>query len=507
MSKKVILWSILSAMIVGGLSAATVGVLMSNNNSQNSVYTLSSGNTAAKDLYFTQQTQSASLPDLTGAAQMGVDAVVNIEILKRVQQRSFSGRGFDPFEFFFGPNYGQRGGGNNNQQQEESSEPNLQKMGGGSGVIISSDGYIVTNNHVIDGADQVKITLNSGDTYDGKVIGTDPSTDIALVKIDTKEPLSFLTFGNSDMLRLGEWVLAVGNPYGLNSTVTAGIVSAKGRSLGVSNSQLGIEAFIQTDAAVNPGNSGGALITTDGSLVGINTLIKSPTGSFTGYSFAVPSNIARKIVGDLREYGIVQRALLGVAMQEITSEWVEQLGEKNGIKEREGVFIAEVSKGSAAEAAGIKKGDVLLEVNSQKVSSPSTVQQTINNFSPGDKINISIKREGKVKHFDVTLRNRRGKEELMSSTDVDMTKELGGRLVEVSDKLKKELKIRGGAQVASVDPNGILAKARVRPGYIITSINDTPIYSLGDLNRITDKLEFIEGIYPDGRMASFQVVN
>lgn len=502
MKKRLILLAVLASVITGGLSAFAVSSIVENKRAADATAYFEPAASPA-DMHFTQSAGGASgLLDLTRAAQMGVEAVVNVETIQKIEV-SGGGQGgiIDPFEFFFGPGRGGRGGGQQAPRQEQ------ERRGGGSGVIISADGYIVTNNHVIDGASEVRVTLNSGDSFKAKVVGADPSTDIALIKVEAADTLSFLQFGNSEKLLLGQWVLAIGNPYGLNSTVTAGIVSAKGRSLGViPNSQMGIESFIQTDAAVNPGNSGGALVSTDGELMGINTLIKSPTGAYTGYSFAVPSNIARKVVGDIRQYGMVQRALLGVAMQEITDEWIEQMGEQTGIKTREGVYVAEVSPDGAAAAVGIKKGDVIVQINDTKITSPSMVQEIIARYRPGDKVKIAIKRSGEVKPFEVTLRNRSGREELMSRTDVDMLKELGAELRPVSDKTKKELKIRGGLQVISLNPNGVLAKARVKVGYIITAINEQSVNGVEDLNRITDKLTSIEGIYPDGRMVSYQTL-
>lgn len=499
MKKRLILIAVLASVITGGLSAFAVSSIVDNKRDGDaSAYFEPAASPA--DVHFTQSAgRTSGLPDLTRAAQMGVEAVVNIETIQKIEVSSAEGGVIDPFEFFFGPGRG-RGGQQAPQREQE-------RRGGGSGVIISSDGYIVTNNHVIEDANEVKVTLNSGDSFKAKVIGADPSTDIALIKIESADTLSFLQFGDSEKLLLGQWVLAIGNPYGLNSTVTAGIVSAKGRSLGViPNSQMGIESFIQTDAAVNPGNSGGALVTTDGELIGINTLIKSPTGTYTGYSFAVPSNIARKVVGDIRQYGMVQRALLGVAMQEITDEWIERMGEQTGIKTREGVYVIEVSPDGAAAAVGIKKGDVIVQINDTKITSPSMVQEIIARYRPGDKVKITIKRSGEVKPFELTLRNRSGREELMSRTDVDMIKELGAELRPVSEKTKKELKIRGGLQVISLNPNGVLAKARVKVGYIITAINEQSVNGVEDLNRITDKLTSIEGIYPDGRMVSYQAL-
>ncbi|MEG0601714.1 MAG: trypsin-like peptidase domain-containing protein [Mucinivorans sp.] len=495
MNRKSILTTIITAVVAGALSAFAV---TSTVEGQAIGIPQNEPNTAQTIFAQAAPTQGVALPDLTKGAQRGVEAVVNIETSQKIVAQSSPEGGIDPFELFFGP--GAFGRGQGNMQPQE-------RHGGGSGVVISPDGYIVTNNHVIQGADNIKVTLNSGDSFKAKLVGTDPSTDIALLKIEPHDELPILQFGDSDSLLLGQWVMAIGNPYGLSSTVTAGIVSAKGRALGViGNSQMGIESFIQTDAAVNPGNSGGALITVDGSLIGINTLIKSPTGSYAGYSFAVPSNIARKVVGDIRQYGLVQRAVLGIAMQEISNEWIEKFGKANNITQREGVFIAQVTPDGAAEAAGIKQGDVLLSINDIKVTTPQMVQESLAGLRPGDKIKISIKRDSSVKHFEVTLRNRSGREELMSRSDVDMINLLGAELRPVSEKLRRELKINGGLQVTEIRVGGVLAKTSVRPGYIITAINGIRITSTDDLNRITDKLTSIDGIYPDGRMVSYQTL-
>lgn len=443
-----------------------------------------------------QSNHSVQLPDLTSAAQKGVEAVVNIETTRTVQVQQ--GGGMDPFEFFFGP---MQGGGRGERQPMEQ-----QRKGGGSGVIISDDGYIVTNNHVVEDATNVKVTLHNGQSYTAKVVGTDPLTDIALVKIETPDSLPFLNFGNSGDLKLGQWVLAVGNPYGLTSTVTAGIVSAKGRSLGIIPSDLSIESFIQTDAAINPGNSGGALITVDGALIGINTLIKSPTGTYTGYSFAVPSSIASKVVDDIGQYGVVQRAILGIGMSEITDEWLEKFGKQEGVKERSGIYIGEVLENGAANAAGIKKGDILLELDNQPIASVAAVREAIASHRPGDKITIAVKRLGEVKHFQVTLRNRNGNEDVVKSTQTDLQQLLGGEFRNINDKAKRDLKIRSGVQVVNISSNGVLAKLRVRVGFIITAVNGKSINSVSDLTLLVEKIESVDGVYPDGRMATYQAM-
>ena len=284
-------------------------------------------------------------PDLTYAAENAVEAVVNIEKIEEVQMAQQSSPfGFDPFWEFFG--IPQQGQGRGRQQA-----PSQERRSGGSGVIISPDGYIVTNNHVVENASKLKVTLNDDRQFEAKIIGTDPTTDIALIKVEGAD-LPTLPFGNSDDLRLGEWVLAIGSPYGLQSTVTAGIVSAKARNLAVIPDQFSIESFIQTDAAVNPGNSGGALTNVRGELVGINTVIKSPTGSYAGYSFAVPTTIVKKVVVDLKEYGVVQRARLGISITDVTADFIEREGKEKGIKEVGGVYVASVETDGAAHEIG-----------------------------------------------------------------------------------------------------------------------------------------------------------
>jgi S1-C subfamily serine protease len=316
--------------------------------------------------------------------------------------------------------------------------------------------------------------------------------------------------GSSDALRLGEWVLAIGNPYELHSTVTHGIVSAKSRSLGAIQTagRMGVESFIQTDAAVNPGNSGGALVNLKGELVGINTLIKSPTGTFTGYSFAVPESIVRKVVADLREYGVVQRALIGIAYTPIDDRFLREQGEELGIEETGGLYVGEVAEGGAADAAGIKEGDIVTEIDGVTMVDGATVAELISRHRPGDTINISVKRDGKVKQFDVVLRNKAGKSELIAKETFNAIESLGGEFTDIvlSNKEKKELGIRGGIQVTAIKQDGILARARVRRGYIITHINGTAINSVNELYNITEKITSLEGIYPDGRAIGYSIV-
>lgn len=488
MKKVTVFWMIAAAILAGGLTA--FGVVQTTN--YKSKGTFVEYNDKAPT-HFTNY-EKEGYPDLTYAAENAVQAVVSIEKKESVSSYSGFRGGFDPFYEFFGIP----------QPQQEGSAAPQERRSGGSGVIITSDGYIVSNNHVVENAKELKVTLNDNRSFTAKVIGTDPTTDLALIKIDGKE-LPFLPFGNSDMLRLGEWVLAIGTPYSLNSTVTAGIVSAKGRNLDVIQNQMRLESFIQTDAAVNPGNSGGALVNTKGELIGINTVIKSPTGSYAGYSFAIPSSIVKKVVTDLKEYGVVQRAVLGIMYQEINDSFIERMGDETGIKEKGGIYIAEVEPDGAAKAAGVKKGDILIDIDGNKIETASHLSEQIAKHRPNDKVKIAVKRGSEVKHFDVVLRNRSGKTDFISKDAVDLTVDLGGEFAEVNSQTKKELKIEHGIQVVRIKENGILSKARVRKGYIITHINDTPIRSVSDLNKITTKVTYIDGVYPDGRFVSYSL--
>ena len=440
--------------------------------------------------------QAEQYPDLTYAAENAVKAVVNIEAIQQVEMPQRRG-GYDPFLEFFGipQDYG-RGDGRPQYREQRA---------GGSGVIISEDGYIVTNNHVVDGASKLKVKLNDGRSFDAKLIGKDSATDLALLKVEA-EGLPTLAFGSSDALRLGEWVLAIGSPFDLQSTITAGIVSAKARQLGVIPNDFRIEAFIQTDAAVNPGNSGGALVNTHGELVGINTLIKSQTGSYVGYSFAIPESIVKKVVMDLKEFGVVQRALLGIQFRVVDQDFLDEEGKELGIKELGGAYVAGVIEGGSASEAGIRKGDIILDIDGVKVTDPSTLQEQVAKRRPNDTVKLSVKRDGKVKQFDVTLRNKAGKTELVTKEDVDVVEALGGKFADAGAKLCRELDIKGGVQVVGIKADGILARARVKQGFVITHINDRPVYSLGDMQRMTEKVTSIDGVYPNGRSASYTLV-
>ncbi len=435
--------------------------------------------------------QASEYPDLTYAAENAVKAVVNIEAVQEVEVRG----GWDPFLEFFGFPQGSMRGESRTEERKS----------GGSGVIISEDGYIVTNNHVVDRATKLRVTLNDSRMFDAEIIGTDPATDIALIKIEA-DGLPTLAFGSSDALRLGEWVLAIGSPFDLRQTITAGIVSAKARTLGVIPNEFRIESFIQTDAAVNPGNSGGALVNTHGELVGINTVIKSSTGSYIGYSFAVPETIVRKVVTDLKEYGVVQRAMLGITFRNVDREFIDSVGKELGITEPGGVYVASVVDGGAASEAGIRKGDIIIDIDGVKIVDGSTLQEQIGRHRPNDKVKLSVKRDATMKHFEVTLRNVSGEKALVSRDDVDIVEVLGGRFADASDELCRKLDIRGGVRVVDINDGGFLARARVRRDFVITHINDKEVLTVADLRKIKDKVRSVDGIYSDGRTASYVTV-
>ncbi|MBO4805815.1 MAG: Do family serine endopeptidase [Paludibacteraceae bacterium] len=433
------------------------------------------------------------MTDFTYAAEVSVNAVVHI-MSKFEAKQSNMGMEQDPFfEFFFG------------QRSQTPKRP--AQIGSGSGVILSSDGYIVTNNHVVDGSDNISVILNDKRTYEAQLIGTDPTTDLALLKIDAKD-LPTLPIGNSDNLKIGEWVLAVGNPFNLTSTVTAGIVSAKARSINILNSDMRIESFIQTDAAVNPGNSGGALVNTNGELVGINTAIASQTGSYSGYSFAIPVSIMSKVVADLKQYGVVQRALLGISISDINAEFAK---EKN-LDVLEGVYVAAVNPNSAAYDAGIEEGDVIIEANGQKVKSVSELQEQIGRLRPGDKVGITLLRNGKEKRFDVTLKNKMGSTSMIKGGAAEL---LGGKFTALNDRQRMTYGVNYGLYVEKVTKGGKLSKAGVPNGYILVKANSKFVKDVETLDAIIGEAKqtkgelnehlFLSGYNPDGKIVYYAI--
>lgn len=424
--------------------------------------------------------------DFTTAAEKSVNAVVHIKTTATKQNPYYQ----NPFYHFF---YG-----NNNQ-------PEFQMQGAGSGVIISENGYIVTNNHVIEGADEIEIVMNNQKTFKAIIVGADPQTDIALLKVEA-EKLPYLLYGNSNETKVGEWVLAVGNPFNLTSTVTAGIVSAKGRNINILNHDPNtgispIESFIQTDAAVNPGNSGGALVNTKGELVGINTAIKSNTGSYAGYSFAVPVNIVKKTIADIIEFGSVQRAFIGVSISNID----EKIAKENNLNSLNGVYINELSENGAAEKAGLKKGDIITSIENMPVNNIAELQENIGQFRPGNKIEVTVLRDGKELVYEITLRSIEGNTEIANNNAAKNIKLLGAQLEELNEESTQKLRITNGIKVSKLH-EGKLKNMGVKEGFIITKVDNTPIKNIEQFSKIIQNKKggiLLEGIYPNGTKAYY----
>ena len=391
----------------------------------------------------------------------------------------------DFFKDYFGDRYERRGYG--------------QSMGAGSGVIISSDGYIVTNNHVVDNASEIEVVLNDNRSFEAEVVGVDESTDLAVIKV-SEENLPAINYGNSESINIGEWVLAIGNPYEFRSTVTAGIVSAKGRNINILGGGTSIESFIQTDAAVNPGNSGGALVNLNGELVGINTAIASPSGAFAGYSFAVPVTLVKKVVGDLVEYGKVQRALLNIQIADVNAQVAEQFD----LDVLRGVYVSNVINGGAADRAGIEEGDVIVAIDGKSVNNVAQLQESVAIKRPGDKITVEFIRDGRNKQVDATLRNMDNTFAVVEAKDEFEIE--GATFSEVSDSIKEELGIDGGVQITDLR-DGKWREIRMREGFIITNIDNEEIDTVKDLQDYFKSPRrdgiLIEGIYPDGTKAHY----
>ena len=488
---KNVLGIVLIAAISSGVTVGTTAYL-ANKNSQPVQYAAGVENTFKQPYKLASLgTVAAENTDFTTAAESTVHGVVHIKATTNAKQYADGGNQqqyVDPFEYFFG--FGGRGNFQRPQPQP--------RVGAGSGVIISTDGYIITNNHVIDGADELEVTLNDNRKFTAKLVGTDPTTDIALIKIDAKD-LPTIPFGDSEKLKVGEWVLAVGNPFNLTSTVTAGIVSAKGRGISGGGDKSKIESFIQTDAAVNPGNSGGALVNTKGELVGINTAIYSETGNFAGYSFAVPISIAGKVANDLKQYGTVQRAILGVQIMSVgdiadmlsypnlPSAQKEELSAlKSKIKVSEGACVADFPDRSTAKEAGIEKGDVIVAVNGVKVKSANALQEQISKYRPGDKVQVTVDRNGSTKTFNVELRNAEGSTAVVKGS-VDSAEVLGAAFKALTDDQKRELGVSYGIEVTGL-LNGKLKDVGIKKGFIIMVVNDQKISTPEQLEKIVDKV-------------------
>jgi len=443
--------------------------------------------------------------DLTYAADKALPAVVHIKYVQNSKTRTvevesdpFSDFFNNPFGWFGNPNQGQGG-----KQRRQVQTP--KRTATGSGVIISSDGYIVTNNHVVEGADELTVTLNDNREFSARIIGTDKNTDLALIKVDGKN-LPTLPIGDSDKLKVGEWVIAVGNPLGLNNTVTAGIISAKARSLGAN----GVESFIQTDAAINAGNSGGALVNTAGELVGINAMLYSQTGSYSGYGFAIPTTIMNKVVADLKQYGTVQRALLGIQGGD-AHDYIDRLkdeGKEADFGTNEGVYVAKVDEDGAGAQAGLTEGDIITNVDGKKVTKMSELQEIMASKRPGDKLTLTYLHKKQKQTKTVTLKNAQGNTGVVKQVDMDV---LGANFRAVTESQKQQLGIGYGLEVIKVN-SGAMKEAGITKGFIIQKVNDQPVKSIDELqdlvkeaNNSKDRVLYIQGVYPTGKKAYFAV--
>lgn len=450
--------------LLGGMLPLTAFLMLNGSPSMNVSDQVLDGNRNSHARFTNLEDMSGLSGNFVAASENSINSVVHVttKVVKTNFQR-------DPFsELFYGPGAGGR-------------EFKQYGSGSGSGVIVSSEGYIVTNNHVIEDASEIEVILNDNSKYTAKLIGTDPSTDIAVLKIEGGK-FTPIMIGNSDDLRVGEWVLAVGNPFNLTSTVTAGIVSAKARNINLltdrtNQNVVPIESFIQTDAAVNPGNSGGALVNTKGELVGINTAIASQTGSYAGYSFAVPVNLVQKVISDLIDFGIVQRAFLGVQIADINQE----VKETNKLPDLKGVFVAKVNDGGSADNAGIKDGVVILKIGSKEVNSVASLQEEVGKRRPGDKISVTIRnKNGEEEVKELVLRNIEGETKLVSKTEVQKNMALGAVFTELTDKEKKELALKNGVKIKTLNA-GKLKSEGLTEGMIITKVNNEVIQTVEQL--------------------------
>ncbi|MFD2035524.1 Do family serine endopeptidase [Belliella marina] len=495
MNKKQFFLGIILASLIGGIVALAGASYLSK---QNTATNFSEKQDASLVNWLSDS--KFTVPDginFVAAAQQVTPAVVHVKSSVTVSQRQ---RNADPFEEFFG------------FRPPERNQPPREGRSSGSGVIISEDGYIVTNNHVIENATKVDISLENNTRYTARVIGTDPTTDLALLKIEAKG-LPYVKFGNSDDTKIGEWVLAVGNPFDLTSTVTAGIISAKARNIGIlrtAENNLSIESFLQTDAVVNPGNSGGALVNLAGELIGVNTAIASRTGTFNGYAFAVPSTLVKKVMDDLLEFGTVQRGLLGVTIIDVSPEMDEELDLNLGLSQ--GVYVSSVNEGSGGADAGLQKGDVIIGVDGVRTNTTATLQEMVARKRPGDRVSLKYLRNGKEMETQVTLKNISGDTKIIKKEVPVVASFNGVTFEDLKENIKEKLKIQGGATILSVE-NDIWKKSGARPGFIITSILGAEgrfrITSASDVLSVLEENKGEEivvlGLYPNGQEYYFEL--
>ncbi|WP_300724576.1 Do family serine endopeptidase [uncultured Bacteroides sp.] len=490
-TSKIVLGTVAMVAVSAGVSGVTTYAIMQPKQDKKISF-FDEFETADNATYAALDATSMQPVDLTKAAESSLNSVVRITAVQHSKIQTIQQQP-DIFDFFFGDGRGR-------QQQVQTPE----QKGMGSGVIISKDGYIVTNNHVVEGADELTVKLHDGREMKGRIIGTDPTTDLALIKIEGDD-FPAIPVGNSDKLKVGEWVLAVGNPFNLGSTVTAGIVSAKSRGLGAN----GVESFIQTDAAINKGNSGGALVNAKGELVGINAMLYSPTGAYSGYGFAIPTSIMTKVVTDLKQYGTVQRALLGIGGRDMGDERYPNdiLKEQKTLGINEGVQVAEVTEGGSADGI-LKPNDVIIALNGKPIKTMAELQGALAKFRPGDKVTVKVWRDKKEKTFTITLKNAQGTTKVVKNVDMEI---LGAAFRQVPEELKKQLNLGYGVEVTGVT-KGRMADSGIRKGFIILKANNVQLKSVQDLEDVLkkasqspDQVLFMTGVYPSGKRANYAV--
>lgn len=487
----------LSGIIAFTISCATIGIFTTFQKTGKKVTIEHIQNTPSQSISGFQE----EVPiDFNSTAEKVLEGVVHIKSTQLYSQinnpqmkampHPFGDLFGNDFKYFFGPGLQE-----NPNKEFKRKQRNPGRVGTGSGVIISSDGYIVTNNHVIADADDIEVTLHDNQSYKATVVGTDPSTDLALLQIRAKD-LPTVSLTDSDDVRIGQWVLAVGNPMGLNSTVTAGIISAKGRNINLLREQYAVEDFIQTDAAINPGNSGGALVNLSGGLVGINTAIASPTGTFAGYGFAIPTNIVSKVVDDLIQYGMVQRGVLGIMIKSVDSNFAKE----KDLDTNQGAYVDSLLDNSAAAKAGIQVGDVIQSVNDQNVNNSAQLQGLIARYRPGENVSVKVLRDGKEKIFDVVLNNTEGNTEFMNKDTKKIFKILGAEFEDLDKSTMKKLDIQGGIKVKKLYPGKLRRQTQIREGFIITLVDGVRVKNIEELSAELEKKTggvMLTGMYED----------
>lgn len=445
---------------------------------------------AKEQIDTTQFNVTSGLPviDFRYAARWVTPAVVHVNSTWKVNENQEELRQYDPFKDFFGDDW------------FKFFEPFRQRgpvQGSASGVIVTPDGYIITNNHVVQDADEIEVILHDQRSYKAKIIGSDPKTDLSLLKIEENN-LSFIEFGNSDDVEVGEWVLAVGNPFNLASTVTAGIISAKARNIGILRDREAVESFLQTDAAVNPGNSGGALVNLKGKLIGINSAIATPTGTYAGYSFAIPVNIVKKVANDLLTYGAVQRGYLGIVIRDMTGNLAKELN----IKFTPGVYIDSLTRGSAASEAGLKAKDIIIKIDEKRIETSPELQEIVAKHRPGEKLNVTFLRNGEEKQVIVILKGSPAIARVSDKETEQIIQQLGIEVQELSAAERKQYQLKGGLKVTRITKGKIQEFTNIKKGFIITGVNNIQIFTKNDFIRVLEKTKgqvIIEGVYPDSR--------